>query len=490
MPIDNHKPKAQYEVEYERSQVATKPRRTSVPLPDRTRPRSSSKFKKSLKTIESSALQIPRLEEPSRRANADQENILSSRPHAEASSEHQKTEQANKPHVVEESQARPHARDPPISIARDVSSSLRNNDLVQDSKLDTALIDHDGNSVQHTLYISSHRSRRRPRKVEETWKRSRKIGSGTFGNVWLQECVDGKNENIGRLRAVKVIAKTKCGDGSAPIEYNRELEAIAKFSQSKYVHCFAESYGWYENNDTIFITMEYFENGDLRRYLNHPFPEPQAKEIVYQILEGLRFMHKSSFAHRDLKPANILVSEASPNWWVKISDFGISKRAEQESTAFRTFAGTRGYLAPEVMAIYPPDEKPREKGSRRKEIYTNAVDLWALGVIMFQLLTTQLIMKDPHELWEYVNGNQALPEEVLDKNYVSDAAKTLVKRLMAPSPGRRPSASVALNYEWFTDLDDSSESKLTNEQFRFYGHRKPSMAAIVLGNMIIENHRS
>lgn len=49
--------------------------------------------------------------------------------------------------------------------------------------------------------------------------------------------------------------------------------------------------------------MEYFENGDLQRYLNHPFPEPEAKEIVYQILEGLRFMHKTSFAHRDLKPA-------------------------------------------------------------------------------------------------------------------------------------------------------------------------------------------
>jgi serine/threonine protein kinase len=49
--------------------------------------------------------------------------------------------------------------------------------------------------------------------------------------------------------------------------------------------------------------MEYFENGDLQRYLNHPFPEPEAKEIVYQILEGLRFMHKNSFAHRDLKPA-------------------------------------------------------------------------------------------------------------------------------------------------------------------------------------------
>ncbi|CAH0043640.1 unnamed protein product [Clonostachys solani] len=381
-----------------------------------------------------------------------------------ATEEHQKTEQTDKPHIAEENQAMPNSQDPPILIAKDVPSRLRNNDLVQDSKLDTVLIDHDGNSVQHTLYKSSHRARRRPRKIEETWKRREKIGSGTFGKVWLQECIDG--ENIGRFRAVKEITKRKCEDGSVPIEYNRELEAIAKFSQSKYVHCFARSHGWYENSATIFITMEYFENGDLQRYLNHPFPEHEAKEIVYQILEGLRFMHKNSFAHRDLKPANILVSEASPNWWVKISDFGISKRAEQESTAFRTFAGTRGYLAPEVVAIYPPDEKIREKGSKRKDIYTNAVDLWALGVIMFQLLTTQVVVKDPHELWEYVSGNQIFPEEILDEHDVSGAAKTLVKHLMAPSPGRRPSASAALNYEWFTDLDDSSEPKHTNEELK------------------------
>lgn len=223
-------------MEYERPQVATKPR-TFVPLPDRTRPRSFSKDKNRLKTSGPSALQRSRPRETSRRTNTDEGNILSPHLHANASSEHQKTEQINKPHVVEEHQGRPHSRDPPISIAKDVSSRLRNSDLVQDSKLDTTLIDHDGNSVQHTLYISSHRTRRRPRKVEETWIRREKIGSGTFGNVWLQECVDGKNDNIGRFRAVKEIAKRKCEDGSAPIEYNRELEAIAKFSQSKVWPC-------------------------------------------------------------------------------------------------------------------------------------------------------------------------------------------------------------------------------------------------------------
>lgn len=64
-----------------------------------------------------------------------------------------------------------------------------------------------------------------------------------------------------------------------------------------------KSYGWYESDLTIFITMEYASKGNLQGYLTKSFPEGEVKQITYQIAEGISYMHENSFAHRDLKPA-------------------------------------------------------------------------------------------------------------------------------------------------------------------------------------------
>jgi serine/threonine protein kinase len=64
-----------------------------------------------------------------------------------------------------------------------------------------------------------------------------------------------------------------------------------------------ESYGWYDTDESIFITMEYMKNGDLRRFLDKPLLEPDVLDIIAQITEGLSLMHVNKFAHRDLKPA-------------------------------------------------------------------------------------------------------------------------------------------------------------------------------------------
>jgi serine/threonine protein kinase len=66
--------------------------------------------------------------------------------------------------------------------------------------------------------------------------------------------------------------------------------------------CFVKSFGWYDTDESVFITMEYFPLGDLQNYLSSPLPETDVQQITSQILEGLLFMHDNAFAHRDLKP--------------------------------------------------------------------------------------------------------------------------------------------------------------------------------------------
>ncbi|CAH0033640.1 unnamed protein product [Clonostachys rhizophaga] len=332
-------------------------------------------------------------------------------------------------------------------------------DLVRDSKLET-IIASNASVVRHISYVSNPRMRQRRLKKEETWRRRKKLGSGSFGCVWLEERLDG--DDTGRLRAVKEITKSREGKRSE-IDYNRELEAIAKFSHSKYVHCFVQSFGWYESENTIFITMEYIEKGDLQSYLVRPFPEEEVKQIAFQLLEGLEYMHENGFAHRDLKPANILVSEPSPNWWVKISDFGISKRAE-EATAYRTFVGTRGYLAPEILGIYSIADMNNISSSQTLDdsssLYTVSVDLWALGAIIYRLLTNEILFGDPRDLAKYVAAGHPFPRAIASELGASEACVDFLENIMARSPNSRPSSSEALRHPWLSELQDPVDTTI------------------------------
>ncbi|KAF3479608.1 uncharacterized protein GIQ15_06584 [Arthroderma uncinatum] len=202
---------------------------------------------------------------------------------------------------------------------------------------------------------------------EERWKNIKEIGQGAYGKVWLQECMS--NDKDRRLRAVKSIPKS--ARPSEAVDYTHELLAIAKFSQPKYEDFFLRSFGWYEDAKCVFITMEYLEHADLNGHLGEPLPEKEAQLITAQLLQGLEYMHTNKFTHRDLKPENIFVVSKGPRWWVKIGDFGLSKRVE-ESTALKTRIGTFHYMAPEMR---------RHSGRRvGNPGYTSAVDMWSLGV--------------------------------------------------------------------------------------------------------------
>ncbi|KAL4902202.1 hypothetical protein BDW74DRAFT_65635 [Aspergillus multicolor] len=314
-------------------------------------------------------------------------------------------------------------------------------EIVTDSKLSVTF--HDG-YVSHEVFDSDIGGRRR--KKEELWQRQRFLEHGGFGTVWLEKCTNGASES--KLRAVKNVSKTSCS--APPIDYTRELEAIAKFSQRKYDGLFVKSYGWFEGVDSVFITMEYFELRDLQKHLGQPLPEADAQQISYQVLEGLEHLHANGFAHRDLKPANIFVVQKRPRWWVKIGDFGISKRFH-EDTAFRTAIGTETYLAPEVLFQRFGDS----------QAYTFMVDMWSLGVMTHYLLTRSLPFKSFSEVFAYTQDHR-FPTADLQSHCVGLECQDFIKLLLAAKPSSRLSAEDALEHDWIK-MELEATSSLTTD---------------------------
>jgi serine/threonine protein kinase len=120
--------------------------------------------------------------------------------------------------------------------------------------------------------------------------------------------------------------------------------------------------------------------------------------------------------------------------------------------------GTRGYIAPEVIGIYCPEDIATIADS--SSLYTVAVDLWALGAIMFKLLTHENVFAEPLELARYVTARRPFPKALVSEKGASEACMSFLEQAMAHSPTSRPTSSQALAHEWLADLSnlvDSSE---------------------------------
>ena len=209
----------------------------------------------------------------------------------------------------------------------------------------------------------------------------------------------------------------------------------------KFDEIFVQLFGWFETDKQVFLAMEYFKEGDLQSHMRDGIgiTEHDTKAIAAQLLEGLSIMHKEGFAHRDLKPQNIFVVESKPSWWIKIGDFGITKRIQNDDTVLKTEIGTREFLAPEVLGYV--DEEAW--------VYTNAVDMWSLGCIMYRMITAASPFPNPRILATYCRGRQELPTEALRNANASQKSIDFIRQLLLAQPSQRPKADTALSSAWF-----------------------------------------
>ncbi|RLN93545.1 hypothetical protein BBJ28_00014849 [Nothophytophthora sp. Chile5] len=203
----------------------------------------------------------------------------------------------------------------------------------------------------------------------------KRLNAALFGDVWL--CHDAHDGN--RPVAVKQVSLALARRALAlnlqldnPWSERRALAALLRLGPHENV---LEIRQEFVQGDTWFVVMELCDGGDLWHLLRHSpktrLPQPTALAVFSQIVSGVRFLHTNGIAHRDLSLENVLLS----NGTCKICDFGLSTKADR---LCHEVVGKGYYMAPEIVAGSAYD--PR------------AADMWALGIILFVMLTGSPLM--------------------------------------------------------------------------------------------------
>ncbi|XP_023682098.1 serine/threonine-protein kinase MAK isoform X1 [Paramormyrops kingsleyae] len=278
----------------------------------------------------------------------------------------------------------------------------------------------------------------------------KQLGDGTYGSVLM-----GKSNESGELVAIKRM-KRKFYSWEECINL-REVKSLKKLSHANIVKLKEVI----RENDHLYFVFEYMKENLyqlMKDRENKMFSENEIRNVTFQVLSGLAFVHKHGFFHRDMKPENLLCMGPE---LVKIADFGLAREIRSRPP-YTDYVSTRWYRAPEVLLRSPS--------------YNSPIDVWAVGCIMAELYTLRPLFPGNSEVDEIFKICQVLgtvkksdwPEghhlasamsfrfpqcvptnlKTLIPNASSEAI-SLMKDMLQWDPKKRPTAMQALKYPYF-----------------------------------------
>lgn len=200
-----------------------------------------------------------------------------------------------------------------------------------------------------------------------------KLGSGGMGDVYIAE-----DTKLKRTVALKFLPQNLTRDDEAKKRFLYEAQAASALDHKN----IGSIYEIDETEDRqMFIAMAYYEGATLKEKIERgPLPLEDSIDIATQIAEGLAKAHTKEIVHRDIKPANIMTTEDGE---VKIIDFGLAKLTGQSKLTMAGMTlGTVAYMSPQQTQGTSVDHR---------------TDIWALGVVLYEMITGQLPFKGDYE---------------------------------------------------------------------------------------------
>ena len=265
-----------------------------------------------------------------------------------------------------------------------------------------------------------------------------KIGKGKFGLV-----KSGINKETKKPVAIKIMAKKNMD--KSDMELAKVEIDILKIAQHPNI---IKLYDVFENENYIYIIMEYCSGGDLLSYFEHyeyELPEAKVCEIIHKLSMAIYYLHSYGIVHRDLKPENILMTDLTSNADIRLLDFGLSKIVGNDEKCTEPY-GTLSFVAPEVLQGKP---------------YDKSVDLWSIGIITFLLLCGYMPFDDKHSEREI--ARQTIQDPVPYENKIwsklTPEAKTFVDGLLQKKPEKRYTIKEVLEHPWIKKMDKVPEKR-------------------------------
>jgi serine/threonine protein kinase len=268
------------------------------------------------------------------------------------------------------------------------------------------------------------------------------IGSGSTSTVHKST-----QKASGKVFATKVVSAAGLQTPGVADQFASEVLALKR---CRHPHVVSLEDAVVDENK-LYLVTELLTGGELFDYVvkRGTLGEDEAASILSDVGDAIRFMHDQGVIHRDLKPENLLLAKESPVGFptVKIIDFGLSKaRATRDVCA--SFLGTRGYLAPEML---------------KRRTYSEAVDMWAFGVIAYVLLCGCLPFDDDAARINSPNASKKF--ELRFPSWargLSKGARDLLANLLQVDPRRRYTAAQCCRHPWLRGTAERSSVPLSS----------------------------
>jgi NIMA (never in mitosis gene a)-related kinase len=250
----------------------------------------------------------------------------------------------------------------------------------------------------------------------------RKIGEGGYGKIYLAKSLEN-----GLFYAIKRISLKGLSEDELRL-LNQESDVMAHLEQSDYLIKLIETF--IVKDQELILVMEYAAGGDLyskiqeHQISNEYFPEDQIVEWIYQAASGIYDMHKEGILHRDIKDENMFLTA---NEEIRIGDFGLCHVFEESgitNARAHSFIGTEIFMSPERLL-------------NSKDGYDGRADVWALGVVLYELLTLKHPFGDADTSREEMNMNTVQGNYLPIPLHYSDQMFILVDGMLEKVPEYR-----------------------------------------------------